>query len=92
MSDITKQDCPICGTPAGFRPIDHGRKKKFECQRCKVFIISPSCEKNISKLFKSEKEKLSKASAQCTEKTILLIITTDRQTIGHRCVQSSDWF
>jgi len=87
-----KQNCPLCERPARFIGVDFGRKKKFSCPNCKVFVISPDTEKNLSKLSRKQKDELSKKSSQCDNETILLIwLAEDTKEITSECEPESNW-
>lgn len=87
-----KQNCPLCQHSAKFIGIEHGRKKKFSCLNCKVFVISPATEKDLSKLSRKQKDELSKKSSQCDNKTILLIwLAEDTKEITSKCEPESNW-
>lgn len=60
MIDAIKQDCPLCGAEAEYRPKDFGRAKYFSCSAgCKYFIFD-STEKLLKSVPQSWIDDLSK--------------------------------
>ena len=92
MKPINEQNCPLCDSSAKFVGVDFGRKRKFYCDNCKVFVIHHDSREDIAKLPKLKREEISKASNACSNNTVLLIWDAqDITTIKYRCEPESNW-
>lgn len=80
-----KQKCPVCQQPATFKPLDHGRKRRYSCPTCIAFIISPDDEEDLQHLKQKERDTISKNARECDDKTILHILT--KRTLAHDQLQ-----
>lgn len=49
MKETTKQDCPLCSTPAEYYLVDYDKCKYFRCPKCGLFQISLRAEKVLFK-------------------------------------------
>ncbi len=86
------QKCPLCANDAEFGGIDFGRKKKFGCAHCGVFVISPSTEETIAGVGQNQKQMISEASRQCESGTVLLIYRDEStNSIEWRCESEQKW-
>lgn len=45
MKDRTKQNCPLCASPAEYYLVDYDECKYFRCPKCGLFQISVRAEK-----------------------------------------------
>jgi transposase-like protein len=87
-----KQNCPLCEHSAKFIGIDSGRKKKFYCTNCKVFVTHKDSVEDIAKLPKTIREAISKASNQCANDMVLLILDAqDVRKVNWHCEPESNW-
>jgi len=82
---MPKQDCPLCGSPAGFEIDGFGRRKKFDCPKCKYFHMHTATEKSVMELSKNDRKTLSKRSAQCTNDEAFVISTNGNKAIKGVC-------
>lgn len=86
------KECPLCSKQAEFREFDFGLKRKFFCDHCRSFVISPGTENKIVNAGEHCKEKISEASRQCEAGAILLIYSDeDTSSIGWRCESEQKW-
>lgn len=89
---IHNQKCPLCERLAKFIVIDSGRRKKFNCPKCKVFVVHKDSIEQISKFPKTIREKISKESTQCPNDMVLLIYTEETtKEIKRRCEPECNW-
>jgi len=82
---MPEQNCPLCALPAGYEADDFGRRKKFDCPRCKYFFISPSTEGRVVTLSENERADLSMKSSQCSEKEVFIIHAEGNGDIKGNC-------
>lgn len=47
MNYIHEAICPLCGSQARFKGLDHGRHKHYQCPVCIEFIIEDSSEAKL---------------------------------------------
>lgn len=78
---MPKQPCPLCGSPAGYDPDDFGRRKQFDCPKCRYFIISPGTESKVAALPMEDKAKLAASSSKCPAHRVLHIYTDENGAI-----------
>lgn len=77
-----RQKCPLCQQPATFKPLNHGRKRRFSCRTCVAFIISPDDEQDLPNLPPKQRDEISKKARECDDKTILHVWTERTLTQG----------
>lgn len=78
---MQKQVCPLCGSMAGYGPDDFGRRKNFECPKCRYFTISPGTEARVITLSVSDRDSLSTSSSKCPAHKIFHIYTDESGNI-----------
>jgi len=87
-----KTRCPLCDGDAKFLPVSFGRKKKFYCNDCKVFVIHHDSAEDVAKLPKTIREAISKASNQCANDMVLLILDAQGvRKVNWHCEPESNW-
>lgn len=88
----SKIKCPLCDHDAEFIPINLARKKKFYCKLCKVFVIHHDSAEDVRNLPKTIREEISKASNECGNDMVLLILDAqDRTKVTWHCEPESNW-
>lgn len=89
---MPKEKCPLCGNEeAHYKNIDFGRKKLFDCQECKYFVIGPGLAERfkvlskgsskISQAFREELALISIKSKNISNDSVLFIYITNSDEI-----------
>lgn len=79
---MPEQECPLCKKVSKYIGIDFGRKKLFECPKCKDFVITLSAEEFVAGLKPEVREHLSKKSSALKSHSVLFIWRTEPTQVG----------
>lgn len=64
MAKMCFDACPVCGSPAQYRLIDHKNRKHRTCNTCGEYSISRAAERRVVAQPKESREQLSVKLAQ----------------------------
>jgi len=81
MSEFNFSKCPLCDIEAPSDPCDGGNIYRYHCDTCTKYFISRGTAKFINKHEPHRKGMLSKRAASYKDKTTMLAITLEGQTI-----------
>jgi hypothetical protein len=70
---MPEQECPLCKQVSKYIGVDFGRKKFFECSKCKDFVITLSAEEFVVGLKPEVREHFSKQSSALKSHSVLFI-------------------
>lgn len=77
---MNKQNCPLCNLESEFIVHDHGKRKKFYCPNCKVFIITDTAERKLNTSMSAHKSAISEKCRILTDEYLMHIFVPSIET------------
>jgi hypothetical protein len=79
MATDYEQACPLCDSPAEYGFVDHGKRKYFECPKCRFFQISIRAEKLLAERYVNRKSGYAALALQAPKDHLLVIRMPDHE-------------
>ncbi len=77
-----KEKCPLCDLEANYNFVegDGNKRKKFNCPKCKMFVITDTAEGTLNTSMSEYKDEFSKACSELSDRYLMHIYVPPIET------------